>query len=46
VRVQAVVNDQVQISSGVTPGERIVIAPPPELRAGTPIDVLRETIDN
>jgi RND family efflux transporter MFP subunit len=43
VQVEAVVDDRVQISSGVTPGERIVLAPPSEVWPGTSVEVLRET---
>jgi RND family efflux transporter MFP subunit len=45
VRVEAVVDDRVQVSSGIVPGDRIVLAPPSQLRPGVSIDVLRETTD-
>jgi RND family efflux transporter MFP subunit len=45
VRVGVVVDDRVQVSSGITSGDRIVLAPPAELRPGISIDVLRETTD-
>jgi RND family efflux transporter MFP subunit len=43
VRVEAVIDDLVQVGSGPAVGERIVLAPPPELRSGAVVDVLSVT---
>jgi RND family efflux transporter MFP subunit len=43
VRVEAVIDDLVQVGSGLAVGERIVLAPPPELRSGALVDVLSVT---
>ena len=43
VRVETVVNGQVRVSSGIATGDRIVLAPPFELRPGELAEVSRET---
>ncbi|HEX8098499.1 MAG TPA: efflux RND transporter periplasmic adaptor subunit, partial [Pyrinomonadaceae bacterium] len=35
--VNALAGDQLEITSGLTPGERVILAPPPDLKPGDPV---------
>jgi RND family efflux transporter MFP subunit len=41
VRVKTVERDQVEVSSGLSVGERVIVAPPAELKAGDAVEVRR-----